>query len=86
MPTFNAEDIDVDVNEFLSACDGGEINEIIESLIEDGYINKSQRITPGQMCASEQIFEEHLDVLHGKWNLLTKEEEETIIKITKRFK
>ena len=86
MPTFYGEDIDVDVDEFLSACDSGEIKELINSLIDDGHISKSQVESHKEMCATEQIFEEHLDSLHGKWNRLTKEEEEIIMVIAKRFK
>jgi hypothetical protein len=34
---------------------------------------------------SERQFEDALNKLHGKWNRLSQEEEETIINISKRF-
>jgi len=34
---------------------------------------------------SESQFEDALNKLHGKWNRLSQEEEETIINISKRF-
>jgi hypothetical protein len=37
------------------------------------------------MSAGEHAFENQLDKLHGKWNMLTKEEEEAIYSIAKRF-
>jgi hypothetical protein len=37
------------------------------------------------MTVPEQIFQEALQKLDGKWNLLTKEEEEIITNISKRF-
>jgi hypothetical protein len=86
MPTFYGEDIDIDVDDFLNACNGNEKDELIAALIEDGYISKSQVDSHKEMSASEEIFEEHLDALHGKWNRLTKEEEEIIMVIAKRFK
>jgi len=38
------------------------------------------------MSVSEVVFEEHLDAIHGKWNCLTSDEEEQILKIGKKFK
>jgi hypothetical protein len=38
MPEFDTY-VDVDVDEFISACSKGEIKKLIDSLIEDGHIN-----------------------------------------------
>lgn len=87
MPSFYVDDVDIDVDEFLSACSDGEREELIQALVEDGYIDKGS--VPGnrkQMSATEEIFEDHLDALHGKWGMLTNEEEELIMKIANRFK
>jgi len=86
MPTFYGEDIDINVDDFLNACNGKEKDELIDALIEDGYISKSQVDLYKEMSAPEQIFEEHLNALQGKWNSLTKEEEEIIMVIAKKFK
>jgi hypothetical protein len=43
MPTFYSEDIDIDVDEFLSACDHRDKEELITALIEDGYLKKDCR-------------------------------------------
>lgn len=85
MPTFYAEDIDIDVDEFLSSCSSDEIEEIIEALIEDGYISKQHREKYASLSATESEFEEALNKLHGKWNMLTQEEEQAILKIASRF-
>ena len=34
---------------------------------------------------ADRMFEKALNNLHGKWNLLSKEEEELILKISKQF-
>lgn len=89
MPYFDYDgEIHIDVNQFLSAIDVREKNKLIEKLITDGDI---KRITLKTMSAKNRIsipeseFEESLDKLHGKWCILSKEEEEIIIKMAKRF-
>ena len=86
MPTFYADDIDLDPSEFVSSCSKSEIDELINILIEDGYIEKRNSISKKQMSVPESMFEEYIDALHGNWNRLTKEEEEIIMVIAKRFK
>ena len=87
MPRFDVnEDIEVDVDEFLDACDSGDIEELIEALIERGELETKDFVNSSRMSASEQIFEEHLSSISGRWNQLTQEEEETILKIGARFR
>lgn len=38
MPTFYAEDIDIDPDEFLDSCDKWERDELIDALVKDGYV------------------------------------------------
>ena len=87
MPTFYAEDIDIDPEEFLSSCNTSEKEELIKALIEDGYLKKDCRegFEDQKYSVSEAFYQEALNKLHGKWNMLTKEEEETILNIAKRF-
>ena len=47
MPEYTAE-IEISPDEFLSDCSSSEIKEIIEALIEDGYIQPHQVIVDGQ--------------------------------------
>ena len=84
MPYFDYfGDFDVSVDEFLSACNKRDINDIITALREDGHLKNELEIS--KMSIPEQLFEEQLVKLHGKWALLTKEEEEMIVNISKRF-
>ena len=85
MPTFYAEDINIDVNEFLNACNSREIQELIDALIHDGHIEKPREKSNQNMGVDEQIFEHKLSKLHGMWNRLSKEDEETIVKIADKF-
>lgn len=87
MPRFLAEDIDIDVDEFLGECSSNEIDEVIDYLVEYGYIKKNSQ-TGGVYKRSsipEQDFEDTLSKLHGKYQSLTKAEEEIIAAIAKRF-
>lgn len=79
--------IDVEIDEFLDSCSKREIQQIINVLIKDGWINKSDTEPEDSKFrgSDEKIYEEALKKLHGKWNVLTKEEEEIILKISKRF-
>jgi hypothetical protein len=85
MPRFDVNE-DIDVDEFLSACDSGDIEELIEALIENGDLEMKDFIDRSRMSAGEKIFEEHLSSISGRWNQLTQEEEETILKIGAKFR
>lgn len=89
MPYFEYDgEVEVDVDYFLSSCNSSEIKEIIQALVNDGYLPKSVLgIENGNNSngVAELEFEDALDKLHGKWNVLSREEEEAIIKISKRF-
>ena len=88
MPDFDYDGyIDIDVDDFLSACNKRDIDDIIDALIEDGYLKNSDRTIDerSQMSAPEQLFEEALSKLHGKWNQLSKEEEQIIMLLANKF-
>lgn len=83
--TYVDADIDLDVDEFIAACSDSEIQEIIDILIEDNWLNEGASMSNNPMSVSESEFEEALNKLHGNWNRLSQEEEETILKIANRF-
>ena len=85
MPTFYAEDIDIDVDEFISSCDSSEIKELINCLVEGGYLNPDRTISDRGMSVGESFYVEAIEKLANKYHMLTREEEELIIKISKRF-
>ena len=88
MPYFDYDgEIHVHVDDFLSACRSNEIKELILALVEDGHLTKFslKTLNVSGLCAAESEFEDALDKLHGKWGVLSKEEEEIIMKISKRF-
>ena len=88
MPDFDYDGyVNIDIDDFLNACSKRDIDEIIDSLIENGHLKDSDRVTDKRMqiSAPEQIFEEAINKLHGKWNRLSKEEEIILMTIANKF-
>ena len=81
MPTFYAEDIDIDPDEFISSCDRYEIEELIDCLVEDGYVIRVN--TPSKTIANEELDQALAKIKYYRTQL-TVEEEEIIKKIGNR--
>ena len=87
MPTFYAEDIDIDPSDFVSACSKREIEELIDALTEDGYIVKPINSVPLEdKNLMDEEWDEVISKISGRARLrLTNEEEEVIKKIANRL-
>ena len=75
MPTFYQEvdaEVDVDIDDFLSACSSREIKNLINTLIEEGYLN-STAIKNGE---DEQSY------LESEWTELTNKFSEIRLRIS----
>lgn len=62
--------------------DQGMIDRTIDWLRDNGYLPQED-LEP--KCIGEQEYEEALDKLKGKYRIVTQEEEQTIINLSKRF-
>lgn len=78
-------DVDVEVNDFLEDCDDSEIDEIVDWLQNNGHLRETSVDKITEVCATEAEYMEALDKLYTKWNMLSKEEEQFILNIAKRF-
>ena len=88
MPYFSSEaEISIDLDEYVLSCSSREIKELIEVLKEEGRLDPSRYSDGGDGIAgfSESEFEEALKKIKGKWNMLSQEEEQIILKIASRF-
>ena len=86
MPTFYAEDIDIDPDEFVSSCSRREIEELIDVLVEDGHIPKISDIAPIDKNLLDEEWDDVIGKIAGTGRLrLTNEEEEIIKKIANRL-
>ena len=81
-------EIDISVHDFLRTIDHREKDDLIKRLILDGSISNEALASMSSIrgiSAPESEFEEALGILHGKWSRLSKEDEEAIIKVAKKF-
>jgi hypothetical protein len=91
MPDFST-DIDIDPSEFVDACSSSERRELIDHLIEGGYITEDQldlkKTNHGVRSpnVNDETYWDALNVLMKSRHLLTLDEEQLIIKISDKFK
>lgn len=87
MPTFYSEDIDIDPSDFVDACDRQEIQELIDVLIEDGYIKQTAR--PVSESREDNLmdltYKNAIEKLLDKRIYLTLEEEQFIINLASKY-
>jgi hypothetical protein len=83
-----AYQIDIDVDDFLDSCSTYEINEVIDWLDNEGYINKKEAVVDAD-TNSQNILDYEWDTivttLSQKRLSLTSDEEAIIKNIAKRF-
>jgi hypothetical protein len=86
MPEFDTY-VDVDVDEFISACSKGEIKKLIDSLIEDGHIiNSNSIIVPSKKNSLMEI--EHIETcnkLSSVYLRMNREDWELIKQIASKY-
>jgi len=77
MPYFetNPDEIEVDVDDFLSACSDSEIKELVQALKDDGHLDEGD----------DNDFDIAVRKLLGNAWKLSKEDEETILKIANKI-
>jgi hypothetical protein len=78
MPYFetNPDEIEVDVDDFLSACSSSEIKELVQALKDDGHLDEGEL---------NNDFDIAIRKLSGNSWRLSKEDEETILKIANKI-
>ena len=84
MPEFDTY-VDVDVDEFISACSKREINELIDALIEDGHISPSAAKLPNHLGFLDSLFFEKMEKLKEKYYRLSKEDESILEDLFKKY-
>lgn len=89
MPTFYQEvdaEVDVDIDDFLSACSSREIKNLINTLIEDGYLNPTAIKDGGD---EQSYLESEWTELINKFSeirlRISQEDEETLRGVLKKY-
>jgi hypothetical protein len=92
MPDFTPDEVNVDPSEFVDACSSRERQELIDYLVECGYITEDQtNIKPSNNgvrnpSINDEFFWESLNHLAKCRDLLTITEEGFINDLAERFK
>jgi hypothetical protein len=88
MPEFETY-VDVDVDDFLSECSPREKEELIDALVEDGWV---VRVAPKGVIPEERLpsipeieWQEMCNKLSNIRHMISLEDEETIKQIIKKF-
>lgn len=84
MPDFYVEEISIDPDQFVDSCNKRELKELIDYLVEEDLVVR-KGVKAAARGNDEQVFEEALLKLSGKWNMLSTAESEFISNIAKRF-
>jgi len=78
--------IDVDMDDILWDLSDRDKQKLVDDLYDDGFTPKEiKKKEDAPVGAAESFFNDSLEKLRGKWNMLTELEEQTIINIAKRF-
>jgi type III secretory pathway lipoprotein EscJ len=85
MPEFESY-IDVDVDEMLDACSRREKDELIDLLVEEGLVRRLVgKNGSSKLSVMESEFFEKIDMLKDKYYSLSKEDEETMNNLFKKY-
>lgn len=85
MPDFYVDSLDISPSDFIEECSSSEITQLIEILIEDGYIDTKTVIKGDNQTVDDELFSDSLLKLSEYKYRLTIEEEEIICKIANRL-
>lgn len=89
MPTFYQEvdaEVDVDIDDFLSACSSREIKNLINALIEDGYLNPTAiKVEDNKKTYMESEWDELTNKFSEIRLRISQEDEETLRGILKKY-
>jgi hypothetical protein len=92
MPDFTPDDIDISPGEFVDACRPRDIDELLNVLVEDGYISADRLTKNGgykgvrRPNINDEKYWESLQHLAKCRDLLSTSEEEFINNLADRFK
>jgi type III secretory pathway lipoprotein EscJ len=85
MPEFESY-IDVDVDEMLDACSSREKDELIDLLVEEGLVKRLVgKNGDSKLSIMESEFFEKIDMLKNKYYSLSREDEETMNNLFKKY-
>jgi hypothetical protein len=91
MPDFTPDDMDIQPYEYVSACGPGDIKELIQELVDSGYLptsvlnlNKKSKSDDG-LGRLQSDFAKKLQKMTDVYYTISKEDEETLETIINKY-
>lgn len=91
MPDFTPDDISIEPYEYINSCDSGDIKELIEELIDGGYLpksvlnlNKKGKVDNG-LGRLQSDFADKLQKLTDVYYTISTEDEEVLQTIINKY-
>lgn len=81
-------EVEVDVDDFLSSCDRGDIIYLIESLIEEGHLDESvifKNKSKHQETPGEELHRDNCIKISNKYYQMSNEDVDLIESIAKKY-
>lgn len=78
------KDIDIDVDEFISSCDDGDIKEMIDILSDLGYLHDVRRVDDN-VGYMEKVFQDNLDKLKDVFYRMGEDEIGLVEALVKKY-
>ena len=92
MPDFYVEEITIEPYEYIRECSKSEIRDLIVELVDEGHLPssvlklvKTDKKGKGGISVLEQEFLEKMSALSEKFHTLSKEDEETLEGLFKKY-
>jgi len=86
MPTFYAEDIDIDPEEFVDSCSNREKTELVNILAELGYTHSREDAVTGRGSSLEFEHMDKCDLLANKFYSMSSEDLEVLETLYNKYK
>jgi hypothetical protein len=90
MPDFSVDDIEIQPYEYINACGSGDIKELIDELVDSGHLpasvlNLSSKGKVDGLGRLQSEFAEKLQKLTNVYYIVSKEDEEVLESIIKKY-
>jgi len=85
MPTFYADDIDIDPEEFVESCSSYEKKELVEILASEGYTHSKLSVLENRGSSLEDEHKDKCDLLANKFYSMSSEDLEILETLYKKY-
>ena len=81
----HVKNLDIDVNVFLEICNASDVEEILEYLIDHGYIKSDRLKDRGRISYGHEEYLNAIEKLSNLYHRLPNEESDKIVELAKKY-